>query len=405
VGWLDRQSISTRLNLIMLALLVLLLAIGFSLSYVRNRSLITKVVINNCRILAGEVINVMELPGSPVSEDGIPSSHDPVRLQRMLNDITLRDPYRIRIVSLTGRHPLFAPSTVEREELQKLTAEGGTETFTETAAADENILLYARPLRLDAECLVCHGNPDAAPPEMRRRFPPGSPVYGHRRGEVMGAVVIAVATREISDEVWRDMRSDMVFRIVIFLVLIAAVTAKISRNVIRPIEEITGRMLQVAETGQFRPVALHGVGVELQRLANALNDMMEELARRDEQHAEAEKRFLTIVEQVNEGVITFLRDGKIVMANRRIEKLSGIPQEILPGMSFFDLLVQGETLREQLPAICSLEVNGDMKRSSHLLKRSDGTTIAVTVAVASSDCSRNLFTAILWEKDEHHGLY
>jgi len=397
--WLNRQGISTRLNMIMLSFLVVLIGVSIVMSYVRNRSLITKVVVNNSRILAGEIINAMELDLTTFGSDNLPGSHDPARLQQLVNDISMRDPYRIRIISLNSRNPLFQPRSTEREQLQKLSQGGEAETFSPVTGADENTLLYLRPLHASERCIRCHGDAGTAPPEVTRRFPAGSPIYGHRRGELMGAVAVEVAAREIGEESWRNMKGDVIFRVLIFLILIGVVTGMILASVIRPIEEITARMMEVTESGKYQPVNLKGVAIELTRLANALNEMMEELARRDEQHVEAEKRFHEIMELAHEGIIAFLRNGKIVAANRRAEKLIGIPAAELPGIDFFRLLVHGDLLREQLTGLCSIEAGEIHPRETHhLLKRDDGSTLPVTIAVTSSDCSKNFFTALIWER-------
>lgn len=65
--------------------------------------------------------------------------------------------YTFRVTKRQARNPLNEPDAKESELLDYLERSGADEYFLDDEAADE--LVYARPIRLTSDCLLCHGDP------------------------------------------------------------------------------------------------------------------------------------------------------------------------------------------------------------------------------------------------------
>ncbi|MFT3819866.1 MAG: DUF3365 domain-containing protein [Rubrivivax sp.] len=104
---------------------------------------------------------------------------------------------------VTSDSPLNSDSTASEFELQALRTMRRGEA-TELWAADGDQFRYGRALKADASCLLCHGEPAAAPPMIRTRFlahqgqgAPAPAGFGYRTGLVVGLTSVAVDMKPI----------------------------------------------------------------------------------------------------------------------------------------------------------------------------------------------------------------
>ncbi len=76
--------------------------------------------------------------------------------------------------------------------------------------------------------------------------------------------------------------------------------------------------------------------------------MMETLNRTDIQRQESEDRYRNLVESAAAGIVTFLANGKIVISNHLAESFFAVSKQELLGMTIFDFLENGETLKQKI---------------------------------------------------------
>ena len=139
---------------------------------------------------------------------------------------------------------------------------------------------------------------------------------------------------------------------------------------------------------------------EVGQLIRDFNEMMEELDRTTLQRQESEDRYRNLIEAAQSAIVTFLKDGKIVISNHLAEGLLGLSRNKLLGETIFDYLEQGETLQQRIDAI---SLSGDWDRAEettqHRLRDVTGrlTDVEVTLILASRTEHTPMFTAIIRE--------
>ena len=98
----------------------------------------------------------------------------------------------VRRTALRVRNPANAPDDWERAQLDLL-ATDASRTSSVERFPDE--LRYARPIRLQALCVKCHGDPASLAPEVREalaRHYPADKATGYAPGDLRGIVSIRV---------------------------------------------------------------------------------------------------------------------------------------------------------------------------------------------------------------------
>jgi signal transduction histidine kinase len=87
----------------------------------------------------------------------------------------------------------------------------------------------------------------------------------------------------------------------------------------------------VASSGNYTQRIEQSGNDEIGHLVASFNELMAELERRTLQRAESDERYRNFIEIAQSPIITFLPDGKIVIANQKAEKLFGLTKEELLG--------------------------------------------------------------------------
>lgn len=389
---------SIRFNVLMLLLMLCLFVVSSLFSYQRHRALITKVVRNDARIIAGEVAEAMGETQHPIlpQEAGFPGSHQPAELQKLVNRITAPDKYLIGILSFDPESKIFRPSELEAAELRLLKGSRSDESFRYIRENGESRLLYMRALRADERCLACHGPYESAPSSVRALFPAGSTIYGHSNGDVMGAVAVTVPTSEFLDETWWNLYDGIFIKLFLFLIIVLFVGSIIRRRIIDPVVELTETVSKMTKEGVFTPVTPTGADADIQALVQAYNELMAELQQRTDQYRESEQRYRTIMEMFDAPIVTFLGNGKIILSNSKVEQLLGLSKDALLGENFFSYLETGLAVQGRLPSC----VEGKPERGVRIrgrVKVAMGGSIEVDILISALDCQNGMYAAILWE--------
>ncbi len=124
----------------------------------------------------------------------------------------------------------------------KAFADGRDEYFAEDSAT--NSLILARPVKLMAGCMVCHGDP-ATSPTHDGRDPLGFPMENMRVGDVKGAFILrAPMTRDAV--VLASMGRITLVGISVLIVVVVCFQVLNGRLIIRPLQTITQELLEGA---------------------------------------------------------------------------------------------------------------------------------------------------------------
>ena len=97
--------------------------------------------------------------------------------RRIMSDLSAQgDQIRYRRVAAGARNPDYEADLFERGLMERFAADPELSRIEEiTERGGEEVFVAARPVRLDASCLHCHGNPQEAPKALLS-------VYGDKRG-------------------------------------------------------------------------------------------------------------------------------------------------------------------------------------------------------------------------------
>jgi HAMP domain-containing protein len=98
-------------------------------------------------------------------------------------------------------------------------------------------LYLARPIRAEAECLVCHSTPSAAPPSLIARYG-GDNGFGWQQHEVVGAQVVSVPFASAAANADREFRAFMIMLIAVFAAAFLVVNVLLYQLVVRPVRRI-----------------------------------------------------------------------------------------------------------------------------------------------------------------------
>ncbi|TGU74559.1 DUF3365 domain-containing protein [Geomonas terrae] len=392
----DLSIRSKFFGLMSLLLIALLLATGI-FTYQRQKEFILRFAVDNARSLATQLIETREYMSSVVKDEPernyglVPQ----VVATQVARRVTQNSKFYVRQVSLRYRNPENRPDAYETAQLTKFITQPATETYGIVESGDSSVFRYLLPMRATASCLECHGSYQSAPDFVRKRFPPGHYSYNYKVGEVIGAVSVTVPIKDLYAQLGADFKLDMMARGAVFLIVTIVMGFIMSRLIIEPVRLLSGAITNVTRTGFFDEKLPQKSHDEIGMLIGAFNDMMDELSRRTVQSREADERYRRFIEVAASAVITFLKDGKIVIANEKAEALFGRNRQMLLGESVYDFLEEGAALRERI------EQPGEFTEETtrQQVVSAGGKLVQVEMVVSASKADREpLFTAILRER-------
>ena len=392
----DLSIRSKFFGLMSLLLIALLLATGI-FTYHRQKAFILRFAVDNARSLATQLIETREYMSSVVKDEPernyglVPQ----VVATQVARRVTRNSKFYVRQVSLRYRNPENRPDAYESAQLTKFITQPAAESYGIVKSGGSSVFRYLQPMRATASCLECHGSYQSAPDFVRKRFPPGHYSYNYKVGEVIGAVSVTVPVKDLYAQLGANLKLDMMARGAVFLIVTIVMGFIMSRLIIEPVRLLSGAIINVTKTGNFHEKLPQKSHDEIGMLIGAFNEMMEELSRRTVQSREADERYRRFIEVAASAVITFLKDGKIVIANEKAEALFGRNRQMLLGESVYDFLEDGAGLRKRI------EQPGEFKEETtrQQVVSAGGKLVPVEMVVSASRADREpLFTAILRER-------
>ncbi|HBG05385.1 MAG: histidine kinase [Geobacteraceae bacterium GWC2_58_44] len=382
-------------GLMSLLLLVLLVATGI-FTYQRQESFILKFAVDNARSFASQLIETRDYMSSVVK--GEPEHNynlvPQVVATQVARRVTQNSKFYVRQVSLRYRNPENRPDQYETAQLKAFAQNPTREVYDIVESDDTRSFRYMQPMLATASCLECHGTYESAPNFVKQRFPPGHFSYNYQVGEVIGAVSVTIPMKDLYAQLGANLQFDMIARGLVFLIVILVMAILMSRQVIDPVKRVSERIIRVTRTGDFHEKLPQKTHDEIGSLIGAFNDLMEELARKTLQSKESDERYRRFIELSGSAVVTFLKDGKIVIANQKAETLFGRSRQSLLGESIFSFLENGSALQEKL----GTGEDAKEESSRQRVRGAGGKTKEVEMVISASKTDREpMFTAILRE--------
>ena len=343
------MSISARFSIIVSTLLLILFILLAWTSYLHDKDMVQQENVSTARIIAKNLIITRDYLSAEAKTDILEKSFNltpQVAATKIAQRLTAGSGYYVRQVSLRFRNPSNRPDHFEQEQLIKFSSGLSKESSQVTGENGSEVLRYMLPMIASESCLVCHGSYEKAPEFVRKRFPEGHPSYNYKTGEIIGAISVSVPLSSQLKSVHSNLVRELIFEGLILVATILTSSIIIHRTIIAPVSKVAHGIESVAVTGNFSSRIESKNSDEIGRLINSFNELVSELERRTKQRSESDERYRNFIEIAQSPIVTFLADGKIVIANQKAEKLFGITREELLGQSIFDFMIEPEPLKK-----------------------------------------------------------
>jgi len=343
------MRITTKLTLIISMLLILLFAALGLNSYRGDHELIVNSAVDKARIISRQIIETREYLSAAVTTSIAGSTPDlipQVAASKIARQITQDSPYYVRQVSLRFRNPANRPDEYEAGELRRFTEGVPQESYRIVTYNGKDALRYLLPMKAEKSCLVCHDSYRSSPPFVQKRFPEGHPSYGYREGDVIGAISVSVPMSELNRTIRSNLVQGLLYEIIILALLLLATGLIIHRAILAPVSRVATGISEATKSGNFATRIAATSQDEIGRLVESFNELMAELERRTRQRVESDERYRNFIEIAQSPIVTFLPDGKIVITNKKAEKLFGLSREELLGQCIFDFMADPSIVRQ-----------------------------------------------------------
>ena len=395
----SNRSVTTTYNSISSLLLVVLLVALAINNYRKEQTLILKGAVDTARTISRQIIETRDYLSQSVTNEPErnPNLIPQVAASRIAAQLTSGSPYYVRQVSLRYRNPDNRPDEFETLQLTRFQSANAQETWQVITNKGMKSLRYLLPMAADASCLTCHGSYDTAPSFVQKRFPRGHFSYGYKVGEVIGAVSVSVPMEALYQEIGANLKRDILYDACLLVVFIIITSWMIRKAILTPVKNVAAHITDVARTGNFTERINKTRADEIGDLISSFNALMAELDRRTLQRVESEDRYRNFIEIAQSPIVSFMTNGKIVIANQKAEKLFGLTKQELLGMSIFEFMEDSEQLRSATAdyfSAGSSDLIGTTTR--HKVRDVCGRVFNVEMVISVSQSDQNqLFSAIL----------
>ncbi len=159
---------------------------------------------------------------------------------RSIEKVAAREGFEFRIPTRHARNLKNEPTPAEGAILDALEKSGKDEYFVSDRAA--NLVIYARPVRLTKDCLMCHGDPATSPTHDGKDVA-GFPMEGRREGEMHGAFVLTAHLDQVDHVASAEAQAAAMRTTVLWMVptavLIGAAFLLYTRiSIVRPLAQV-----------------------------------------------------------------------------------------------------------------------------------------------------------------------
>lgn len=403
MAWFHQLKLNTKFNLILSSLLLGLFLLTAFLAYRDQQDLVLNMALEQGRGVARQIIATTDYMSDVVRNE--PEDNYALVPQVVATQVAKRissgNKYSVRQISLKYRNPDNRPDAYETEQLRAFASTAMGESYQVTKEKGEDVFRYMQPMIAEKSCLECHGSYESAPLFIQQHYPKNHPSYNYQVGQVVGAVSFARPMADLYREVGTNLKHEITYRVGILALVFLAMGALIRRLMINPIRLTSATIHRVTTTGNLAErIPGKTSQDEVGQLIHDFNEMMGALDRTTLQRQESEDRYRNLIEAAQSAIVTFLKDGKIVISNHHAESLLGLSRNRLLGETIFDYLEQGETLRQRIDAI---SLAGDWDRAEettqHRLRDVTGQLkdVEVTLILASRADHTPMFTALMRE--------
>jgi PAS domain S-box-containing protein len=402
-------SLRTKINTLLLLVLVVFLAIGLFWQYRQQRALLFAEAVDKAKIITAEATRTREYLSQQLKVGQVELNKNrygmiPVVVANRVGQIVAEDlTYTIRHTSSRFRNQANAPDSYEQSALRRLSKDRNLHHVAEFTTLDgAPVFRYIQAAYADESCLECHGDPQQSPLFLREIYPPEQDAaYHYQVGEVIGAVSIVIPMAQIERQLTASFRSTLLTTSGFFIALVVCLGLLIRKAVLNPLRNLATTIGNIRNTGRFNEQLTVTGQDEIGELVTGFNAMVEELGGKTAQLEESEQRFRLLVETARDAIVAFLPTGKIFLVNRQAEKIFGYSRRDLLGEQLDRLFVPERDVYAEGITSYLLSAKEQWFKEVHLLKglRQDQSQVRPEMYVTIVDTGdRPFYTATLRER-------
>ena len=190
-----------------------------------------------------------------------------------IQKVAEQEGFEFRVPKNQARNPKNAPTPEEQGILAQL-EKGQTAEFFQVDQAN-NLIVFARPIKLSADCLTCHGDPKNSPTGDGKDLL-GFTMENWKEGEVHGAFVLKSKLDRLDKVVSAGMIQTVAWVLPLSAVIAFGIFFFITRSITRPIQDCVGLtgLLAQGDFSQEVPELFRQRKDELGDLARAFHVMV-----------------------------------------------------------------------------------------------------------------------------------
>lgn len=205
------------------------------------------------------------------------------------------------------------------------------------------------------------------------------------KGELLGKVVLRLSVPLSSiDETLSAIRSKIIIGCLVIILLAALITLLVSRNISKPLEEMTRNAEQFAR-GDFskRMITTQGpsASLEVATLGTAMDNMATLLDEKIHAIETHRNQLDTVFSSMNEALIAIDLDERVIAINNAAARLFGVRREDVHG-KIVQEIIRNVKLQEQIDAVFD---SGEPVEDELVLKEEEGERYLQTSLVTLND--------------------
>lgn len=166
-----------------------------------------------------------------------------------IKTVAEKEHFNFRVPKRMARNPKNEPTAQEAAILDYLEQNKAEEYFF--VDNDRNEIIYARPIRLSADCMACHGDPKTSPTGDGKDIV-GFPMENWREGEIHGAFVLKSSLKPVDDVVLGSFLQTIAWMLPLVALIVGGFTWFNRRAIVQPlsraVEQISGASDQTSRS-------------------------------------------------------------------------------------------------------------------------------------------------------------
>lgn len=234
-------------------------------------------------------------------------------------------------------------------------------------------LLVTAPIWIDARCLLCHGKPEDAPPDL---IFDNDQAFGYQVGDLRGLLSIRIPTDQFNSRFWRIWGNQLLVKAASYVLLLFCIGLLLEHLVLRRLDLLRNFTHRIAAGRYDDSLPIDGKD-EIAELAEDIRGMAKEIKCREEKL----HKLSLAIEQSPESVVITDLNGDIEYVNAAFLSNTGYSMDEIIGQNP-RILQSGKTPRQTYAGLWQVLAAGNPWHGELVNRRKDGSEYIESVTIA-----------------------